>query len=86
MKPVIEQAAKAHAAALEASKPQSAPQAPSPPAKTVKMDQPIAMPQSAPMASPARGAAGSPLVLVGIAAGCLIAGIVLTIVALRLFG
>jgi serine/threonine-protein kinase len=86
---VIEQAAKAHAAVLEASKPQSAPQAPapSPPAKTVKMDQPIALPPSVPMAGHARGgAAGSPLVLVGIAAGCLIAGIVLTIVALRLFG
>jgi serine/threonine-protein kinase len=88
---VIEQAAKAHAAALEAAKNQQQPQqgtaGPSPPAKTVRMEQPVGIPPSAQLAPVAatRGG-GSPLVLIGIAAGCLLAGIVLTIVALKLFG
>ncbi|AKT37221.1 serine/threonine protein kinase [Chondromyces crocatus] len=82
---VLEQAAKQHAAALEAAKP--APQAGSPafrPAPTVKMEvQPS--PQMRPIAPPQRPTT-SPVVLVAIAAGCLVAGIVLTIVAMKLFG
>jgi len=85
---VIEQAAKAHAAVLEAHKPagqgmQPAPASAGAPAKTVKMDQPVGLPPSsnAPLAR-----RSSPFLLIGIAAGCLVAGIVITIVAIRLFG
>ncbi|MCC6555492.1 MAG: serine/threonine protein kinase [Polyangiaceae bacterium] len=91
---VLAQAAKQHAAALEAARPPAqAPQggaalavAPAPfkpPAKTVKMEaQPD--PPAAPPIAPRRSA--SPLLLVGIAAACLIAGIVLTIAAMKLLG
>ncbi|WP_437507013.1 serine/threonine-protein kinase [Sorangium sp. So ce1099] len=86
---VLEQASKQHAAALQASKgPASTFKSP---AKTVKM---VQQPQAAiarqapvpapPVKAPARGEA-KPLLLVGIAAGCLIAGILITIVAMRLF-
>ncbi|MGK3989189.1 serine/threonine-protein kinase [Sorangium sp. So ce136] len=85
----LEQASKQHAAALQANKgPASAFKSP---AKTVKM---VQQPQAAiarpapvpapPVKAPARGEA-KPLLLVGIAAGCLIAGILITIVAMRLF-
>ncbi|XXT19970.1 serine/threonine-protein kinase [Sorangium sp. So ce429] len=85
----LEQASKQHAAALQASKgPASTFKSP---AKTVKM---VQQPQAAiarpgpvpapPVKAPARGEA-KPLLLVGIAAGCLIAGILITIVAMRLF-
>ncbi len=88
---VLEQAAKQHAAALQASKSP----APSPfksPAKTVKMVQapaPSAKPQPSAALAPAaksqvaRSSDAKPLLLVGIAAGCLIAGILITIVAMR---
>ena len=86
---VLEQASKQHAAALQASKgPASTFKSP---AKTVKMvQQPqaaVARPAPAPappVKAPARAEA-KPLLLVGIAAGCLIAGILITIVAMRLF-
>ncbi|WP_437927687.1 serine/threonine-protein kinase [Sorangium sp. So ce291] len=85
----LEQASKQHAAALQASKgPASTFKSP---AKTVKM---VQQPQAAiarpapvpapPVKAPARAEA-KPLLLVGIAAGCLIAGILITIVAMRLF-
>jgi serine/threonine-protein kinase len=92
---VLDQATKQHAAALEATKPPALQGAPAPaaaagtaplkaPAKTVKMDVPPGGGGNRPLAVPRKSA--SPLMLVGIAAGCLIAGIVLTIVAMRLFG
>ncbi|WP_437756059.1 serine/threonine-protein kinase [Sorangium sp. So ce1389] len=85
----LEQASKQHAAALHAAKgPASTFKSP---AKTVKM---VQQPQAAvarsapvpapPVKAPARAEA-KPLLLVGIAAGCLIAGILITIVAMRLF-
>ena len=54
-----------------------------PPVKTLKMDQPVQLPPAPPIA---RRKGNSPMLLVAIAAGCLVAGVVLTIVALRLFG
>jgi serine/threonine-protein kinase len=82
---VLEQAAKQHAAALEAVKPSASGPASfkAAPAKTVKME--VAQDPAAqqPVAQQRKT---TPLVLVLIAAGCLIAGIVLTIVAMQLFG
>ena len=90
---VLQQAAKQHAATLEAEKPPAgaAPGAPAagfkPPAKTVKMEvPPDAGAAPRPLAAPAPRKAASPLMLVGLAAACLIAGIVLTVVAMKLFG
>ncbi|WP_437279008.1 serine/threonine-protein kinase [Sorangium sp. So ce375] len=91
---VLEQAAKQHAAALQANKAPAASAFKSP-AKTVKMvQQPPAASAKLPPApaaiakpptkAPAKAEA-KPLLLVGIAAGCLIAGILITIVAMRLF-
>jgi serine/threonine-protein kinase len=76
---VLEQAAKQHAAALDAAKAAAAAPAPGPikPAPTVKM---------AALPAPAARPAASPMMLVGIAAACLVAGIIITIVAMKLFG
>ncbi len=87
--PALDLAAKQHAAALQASRPPGSSPFKSP-AKTVKMAQqpqaPVAKPAPAPLAkAPAARAEAKPLLLVGIAAGCLIAGILITIVAMRLF-
>jgi serine/threonine-protein kinase len=90
---VVEQAARAHQAALDAAKiPQPPPSAGGVglqmPAKTVKMLAPELAGQAAhaPRANRAPSRTTSPLLLVGIAAACLVAGIVLTVVAFRLFG
>ena len=91
---VLEQAAKQHAAALEAAMPAKpggpgqAPAAGSPirPAPTMKMD---ALPGPAQLArqhAQASRHSTSPMLLAGIAASCLIAGIVLTIVVMKLLG
>ena len=86
---VIQQAAKVHQEALQASQPKPGappPGAAHPPpsgqlvAKTVKMDQPVALPTNK------GNKQTSPIVLVAIAAGCLIAGILLTILVLQLVG
>ncbi|WP_437798130.1 serine/threonine-protein kinase [Sorangium sp. So ce693] len=90
---VLEQASKQHAAALQANK-APAPSAFKSPAKTVKMVQQPPAPSAKPAPAPAplakqpkapAKAEAKPLLLVGIAAGCLIAGILITIVAMRLF-
>lgn len=85
---VLEHAARQHAAQLDAAKSssQGASAGFKSPAKTMKMEIPQG-PDSAPRSlasTPQKGA--SPLLLVGIAAGCMIVGIVLTIVAMKLFG
>ncbi|MDC0680062.1 serine/threonine-protein kinase [Sorangium atrum] len=90
----LEQASKQHAAALQANK-APAPSAFKSPAKTVKMVQQPPAPSAKPAPAPAplakqptkapAKAEAKPLLLVGIAAGCLIAGILITIVAMRLF-
>ncbi|HSO00509.1 MAG TPA: serine/threonine-protein kinase [Candidatus Nanopelagicales bacterium] len=81
---VLDQAAKQHAAALEAARP-APPAGAARPAPTVKMD---ALPAPMPNARHAqqRRASTTPLMLIGVAAGCLIAGIVLTIVVMKLLG
>jgi serine/threonine-protein kinase len=81
---VIQSAAKQHQDALDASR--NAPQASPSPAKTIDM---VAIPDTATTPNPRPRSSGgrtSPMVLVGIAAGCLLAGIVITIVAFRIFG
>ncbi|AUX19587.1 protein kinase [Sorangium cellulosum] len=91
---VLEQAAKQHAAALQASNAAAASPFKSP-AKTVKMDQappaspvkpaPVKpAPAPPPLAKAPAKAEAKPLLLVAIAAGCLIAGVLITIVAMRL--
>jgi eukaryotic-like serine/threonine-protein kinase len=78
---VIQQAAKVHAEALQAARPNGS-NAHQSPAKTVQMDAPVALPNR-----PLAPRSGSPpLLLIGIAAGCLLAGIVLTIVVIRILG
>jgi eukaryotic-like serine/threonine-protein kinase len=88
---VLEQATKQHAAALEAAKPPAS--SPSPfksPAKTVKMvNTPSPSSKSASKPQPQQApvvVTAKPLLLVGIAAGCLLAGILITIVAMKLLG
>jgi serine/threonine protein kinase len=90
---VIEQAAKAHQAALDVGKGPGAPPpsagalalAGGPPAKTVQMEAPD-------VAASSRtnklqiGKQPSPLLLIGIAAGCLLAGVIITIVVFKLWG
>jgi serine/threonine-protein kinase len=79
---VIQRAQKDHAAALQASKP--APPHKAPPAKTV--DMPALQNPTVPQVPRHMAQRGSPFLLIFIAAGCLIAGIVITIVAFRFFG
>jgi eukaryotic-like serine/threonine-protein kinase len=85
--PALEQAAKEYAAVLEASTPPPASSPFKSPAKTVRMvDSPPPPVSKPPPAALANTVTARPLVLVGIAAGCLLVGILITVVAMKFFG